>query len=178
MSLSVEDASLLAQSWQLALRAERKSPQTVKGYGDGVRLYLDWCAASRTVRDSINAAPAYVAPVAALEGVSHGVDGEEPSVAAAARALFVGLAVWIGLQDVVVPAEDAPDGFRHDVSHDVSRRREEPASVPTLLRSRSAVNGVPGDRGTLEDASGGQEDFGSVYPLWRVVVEACDAASG
>lgn len=36
-------ADLLA-SWELHLRAERKSPQTVKTYGDGVRAYLRWCA--------------------------------------------------------------------------------------------------------------------------------------
>jgi site-specific recombinase XerD len=45
MTLNVADASLLAESWQLALRAERKSPQTLKAYGDGVRMYLAWCAA-------------------------------------------------------------------------------------------------------------------------------------
>lgn len=28
----------------LALRADRKSPQTLKSYGDGVRMYLRWCA--------------------------------------------------------------------------------------------------------------------------------------
>ncbi len=39
-SLSVPEASLLAQSWQLFLRAERKSPQTLKAYGDGVRQFL------------------------------------------------------------------------------------------------------------------------------------------
>ena len=31
------DAERLAESWQLALRAERKSPQTLKSYGEGVR---------------------------------------------------------------------------------------------------------------------------------------------
>lgn len=40
---SVADLRDLAQSWQLALRAERKSPQTLKTYGDGVRQFLDWC---------------------------------------------------------------------------------------------------------------------------------------
>lgn len=30
-------------SWELHLRAERRSPQTVKAYGDGVRAYLAWC---------------------------------------------------------------------------------------------------------------------------------------
>ncbi|HEX2893171.1 MAG TPA: tyrosine-type recombinase/integrase [Marmoricola sp.] len=42
--MRVNQAALLAESWQLALRAERKSPQTLKTYGDGVRFFLDWCA--------------------------------------------------------------------------------------------------------------------------------------
>ena len=33
----------LLGSWMLHLRAERKSPQTLKVYGDGVRAYLRWC---------------------------------------------------------------------------------------------------------------------------------------
>lgn len=33
-------------SWELHLRAERKSPQTVKSYGDGVRRFLHWAAAA------------------------------------------------------------------------------------------------------------------------------------
>lgn len=33
----------LLDSWELALRAERKSPQTIKSYGDGVRQFLRWC---------------------------------------------------------------------------------------------------------------------------------------
>jgi site-specific recombinase XerD len=41
--VNVSDAELLAESWQLALRAERKSPQTLKAYSDGVRFYLAWC---------------------------------------------------------------------------------------------------------------------------------------
>ena len=42
--LTVPEAELLARSWQFALRAQRKSPQTLKTYGDGVRFYLQWCA--------------------------------------------------------------------------------------------------------------------------------------
>ena len=34
-TLGVDDLRSLAQSWMLALRAERKSPQTLKNYGDG-----------------------------------------------------------------------------------------------------------------------------------------------
>ena len=30
-------------SWKLALRAERKSPATVKSYAEGVHAYLKWC---------------------------------------------------------------------------------------------------------------------------------------
>lgn len=44
MSLTAEDLTALLSSWELALRAERKSPLTVKAYGDGVRRYLAWCA--------------------------------------------------------------------------------------------------------------------------------------
>ena len=40
------DLADLLGSWELHLRAERKSPQTVKSYGDGVRAYLNWCAAN------------------------------------------------------------------------------------------------------------------------------------
>lgn len=38
------DLAALLPSWELALRAERKAPQTIKGYGDGVRSFLRWCA--------------------------------------------------------------------------------------------------------------------------------------
>lgn len=40
------DLTALLPSWELHLRAERKSPQTVKVYGDGVRAFLRWCAAA------------------------------------------------------------------------------------------------------------------------------------
>lgn len=33
----------LLASWELNLRADRKSPQTVKTYGDGVRAYITYC---------------------------------------------------------------------------------------------------------------------------------------
>jgi site-specific recombinase XerD len=37
------DLTALFDSWLLHLRAERKSTQTIKSYGDGVRLWLAWC---------------------------------------------------------------------------------------------------------------------------------------
>lgn len=42
------DLAALLPSWELALRAERKSPATVKSYGDGVRAFLTWCEESGT----------------------------------------------------------------------------------------------------------------------------------
>lgn len=37
------DLAALLPSWQLALRAERKSPQTIKSYGDSMRGFVRWC---------------------------------------------------------------------------------------------------------------------------------------
>src|SRR5437016_4950284 len=43
MLATAPDLTSLLDSWLLHLRAERKSPQTLKSYGDGVRLFLAWC---------------------------------------------------------------------------------------------------------------------------------------
>jgi integrase/recombinase XerD len=40
------DLAALLPSWELHLRAERKSPETVKSYGDGVRRFLAWADAA------------------------------------------------------------------------------------------------------------------------------------
>jgi site-specific recombinase XerD len=37
------DLAAMLPSWELALRAERKSPQTIKSYRDGVRAFIRWC---------------------------------------------------------------------------------------------------------------------------------------
>ncbi len=42
--LTADRAAALIDSWELVLRAERKSPRTIKVYGDGLRRYLLWCA--------------------------------------------------------------------------------------------------------------------------------------
>ncbi len=39
----ITHATELTASWELALRAERKSPATIKVYRDGVQRYLTWC---------------------------------------------------------------------------------------------------------------------------------------
>ena len=38
------DLAALLPSWQLALRAERKSPATLATYSEGVRGFLRWCS--------------------------------------------------------------------------------------------------------------------------------------
>lgn len=47
MSTSLRpDLAAMLPSWQLALRAERKSPATVKSYSDAVQGLLDWAGAN------------------------------------------------------------------------------------------------------------------------------------
>lgn len=41
--LTLTDCRTLAESWELSLRAARKSAATLKSYTDGLRLYLDYC---------------------------------------------------------------------------------------------------------------------------------------
>lgn len=41
--MTAEEMRTLLESWSLHLRAERKSPQTVKTYTDGIKRFLDWC---------------------------------------------------------------------------------------------------------------------------------------
>lgn len=43
------DLAALLSSWQLSLKAERKSPATVASYSEGVRGFLRWCAAGGTL---------------------------------------------------------------------------------------------------------------------------------
>jgi hypothetical protein len=55
-TLGVEDLRSLAASWMLALRAERKSPQTLKNYGDRGAVLPAWCqqgSADPLARDSL-----------------------------------------------------------------------------------------------------------------------------
>lgn len=40
------DLRALLASWELSLKAERKSPQTIRSYCGGVELFLTWCEAN------------------------------------------------------------------------------------------------------------------------------------
>jgi integrase/recombinase XerD len=46
MPSDLPNLAALLPSWQLAMKAERKSPGTIKVYGDGVNKFLRWCAAT------------------------------------------------------------------------------------------------------------------------------------
>jgi integrase/recombinase XerD len=46
VSLDIGDLRALLDSFLLNLSGERKSPQTVKTYGDGVRAFFTWCEAT------------------------------------------------------------------------------------------------------------------------------------
>lgn len=82
------DLAALLPSWELHLRAERKSPQTVKSYGDGVRRFCSWSAgAGRPAaldRTSVNAF------VAALLDA-----GAEPSTARARQLALRRFPAWL-----------------------------------------------------------------------------------
>lgn len=82
----------LLPSWELALRAERKSPATVKSYGDGVRRFLEWSAAADTPpvldKETVNA---FVA--ALLDG------GAEPSTARSRHLAVRRFSQWLVEED-------------------------------------------------------------------------------
>jgi integrase/recombinase XerD len=89
MRKSLPVLAALLPSWELALRAERKSPATIKSYGDGVRAYLRWCETS--VRN-----PPKLDRTAAQAWLADLLDGGAEANTAAAR--FKGLrlfAAWL-----------------------------------------------------------------------------------
>lgn len=55
--ITVDQAAALVPPWLLALRAEHKSPATIKVYTHGVQTYLTWCTLRRVApmsRTSMN----------------------------------------------------------------------------------------------------------------------------
>ena len=49
-AVAAPDLAALLGSWELPVRAERKSPQTLKAHGDGVRRFLTWCTTTTAGR--------------------------------------------------------------------------------------------------------------------------------
>lgn len=86
----------LAESWQLALRAERKSPQTLKTYSDAVRFYLDWCESNERQPLQRSTLIAWTA---------HLLDGGAKASTATSRQLGVRrFAAWLTLE-AEIPAD-------------------------------------------------------------------------
>lgn len=88
MNASGADLAVLLGSWELALRAERKSPQTVKSYGDGVRRFLAWCTAES--RLAVLDRPTVAAFVAALLDA-----GAEPATARSRHLALRRFSAWL-----------------------------------------------------------------------------------
>lgn len=82
------DLAALLPSWELAMRAERKAPQTIKGYGDGVRSYLRWCEAG-------GHAPALDRTLAKMWVADLLDGGAEPATARARQLGLRRFAVWL-----------------------------------------------------------------------------------
>jgi len=95
-ALSVREAELLARSWQLALRAERKSEQTLKTYADGVRQYLAFCASESLAPFARQSLTAFTSGL---------LDGGAAAATARSRQLAVRrLAAWL-VTEGEIPAD-------------------------------------------------------------------------
>jgi site-specific recombinase XerD len=82
------DLAGLLPSWQLSMRAERKSPKTIISYTDGVTKFLRWCAANDTAPQL-----AKTTLQAFLAGLLH--DGAAASSVAAYRTGLRRYASWL-----------------------------------------------------------------------------------
>jgi integrase/recombinase XerD len=86
--VSEPDLDVLLPSWELSLRAERKSEPTVKTYGDGVRRFLAWAEESGVLakldRATVNA---FVAALLAA--------GNEPTTARSRQLALRRFSAWL-----------------------------------------------------------------------------------
>lgn len=99
MSATPSNLALLLESWELALRAERKSPATIKAYGDGVRRFLMW--AEQEGRE-----PALDRPTVAVFVADLLQNGAEPATARARQLALRRFSAWL-----VEEGEAAEDGL-------------------------------------------------------------------
>jgi integrase/recombinase XerD len=81
------DLAALLPSWELSLRAERKSPQTVKSYATGVEQYLAWCAD--------NEMPAVLDRRQLAGFTDHVLDNAQPATARARQLAVKRYAAWL-----------------------------------------------------------------------------------
>jgi integrase/recombinase XerD len=81
------DLAALVPSWELTLRAERKSPQTIKSYTTGVQQYLAWCGA--------NALPAILDRRQLAGFTDYVLDNAQPATARARQLAVKRFASWL-----------------------------------------------------------------------------------
>jgi integrase/recombinase XerD len=81
------DLAALLPSWVLSLRAERKSPQTIKAYSTGVQQYLAWCAQSGL--------PAELDRRQVAGFVDHVLDHAQPATARSRQLAVRRFAAWL-----------------------------------------------------------------------------------
>jgi integrase/recombinase XerD len=92
--MAPEDMRTLLDSWLLHLRAERKSPNTVASYGDGVRRFLAWCAQTGT-EPTLDRSTVDRFVIALLEA------GAEGATAAARQAAVRRFSRWLAAEDEI-----------------------------------------------------------------------------
>ena len=98
MSLDIGDLRALLDSFLLNLRGERKSPQTVKTYGDGVRAFLTWCEAT--------GAPAALEPATVAAFIASLLDAGAEAATARSRQLAVRrFSAWLATEGEI-PADE------------------------------------------------------------------------
>jgi site-specific recombinase XerD len=88
------DLAALLESWQLVMRSEHKSEETVKSYTAGVTGFLRWCDTSGTPPElTKTAVQAYIAHV--LDG------GAQPATARARQTGLKRFAAWLSDEDEI-----------------------------------------------------------------------------
>jgi site-specific recombinase XerD len=85
---SLPDLAALLSSWQLALRAERKSPSTITSYSEGVIGFLRWCQSTGT-RAELTKANVTSFTAALLD------DGAQPATARSRHMALRRYAAWL-----------------------------------------------------------------------------------
>lgn len=86
--MDTDTLAALLESWTLHLRAERKSAQTIKTYGDGVRRFIRW-STEADIDPNLDR-PTVNAFIAALLD-----DGAEPSTARSRQLSLRRLSAWL-----------------------------------------------------------------------------------
>ncbi len=95
MTECLPDLVKLLPSWKLALRAERKSPATVKSYAEGVYMFLRWC--------DTTGAPAELTKANAQAFVADLLDnGAQPKTASARLLGIRRFSAWLAVEGELV----------------------------------------------------------------------------